>query len=36
MKMENSIKARTAGVVNHVAVEPGQTVSPGDPLMWIG
>jgi len=36
MKMENSIKARAAGVVRQVAVQPGQNVSPGDPLIWIG
>jgi len=36
MKMENSIKARVAGVVCQMAIQPGQNVSPGDPLMWIG
>ncbi len=36
MKMENEIKTTTAGVVQEVAVSPGQTVNPGDLLVNIG
>lgn len=35
MKMENSIKAQAGGVVRHVVVAPGQSVAPGETLMWI-
>jgi biotin carboxyl carrier protein len=35
MKMENVIKAQMDGVVRHVVVQPGQSVSPGETLMWI-
>lgn len=35
MKMENVIKAQADGVVRHVVVQPGQSVSPGETLMWI-
>lgn len=35
MKMENVIKAQADGVVRHVVVQPGQSVSPGETLMWV-
>jgi pyruvate carboxylase subunit B len=36
MKMENEIRAETAGVVRKVLVTEGQTVEGGDPLFEIG
>ncbi|MFA5027697.1 MAG: biotin/lipoyl-containing protein, partial [Candidatus Methylomirabilota bacterium] len=35
MKMENAIKAQSDGVVRHIVVQPGQSVAPGETLMWI-
>lgn len=35
MKMENVIKAQSDGVVRHIVVQPGQSVAPGETLMWI-
>ena len=36
MKMENEIQAQTAGVVDKIFVEPGQTVEAGAELLHIG
>jgi biotin carboxyl carrier protein len=36
MKMENEIRAETAGVVRKILVTEGQTVEGGDPLFEIG
>jgi acetyl-CoA carboxylase carboxyltransferase component len=35
MKMEHVVAAPTAGTVRRVAIEPGQTVMPGDPLVFV-
>ena len=35
MKMENEIQAQTAGVVDRIFVEPGQTVEAGAELMHV-
>ncbi|TNF74372.1 MAG: acetyl-CoA carboxylase biotin carboxyl carrier protein subunit [Acidobacteria bacterium] len=36
MKMENEIRAETAGVVRKILVSEGQAVEGGDPLFEIG
>jgi len=36
MKVFNEITAITGGVVLSIAVETGQLVQPGDPLMYVG
>ena len=35
MKMQNIIRAQADGVVRHIVVRLGQSVSPGETLMWI-
>lgn len=36
MKVFNEIHATTSGIVQKIAVESGQLVNPGDPLIYVG